>query len=96
VGKAAAHWAVANYRDSFKLYACSGLLFNHESTLRPRRFVTRKIVAGAVDIANRRVDRLKLGDLSTVRDWGWAEEYVLAMWLMLQQPTPEDYVIHIG
>ena len=96
VGKAAAHWAVANYRDSFNLYACSGLLFNHESALRPRRFVTRKIVAGVVDIANRRADRLKLGDLSIVRDWGWAEEYVLAMWLMLQQAEPADYVIATG
>jgi GDPmannose 4,6-dehydratase len=96
VGKAAAHWAVANYRDSFRLYACSGLLFNHESTLRPRRFVTRKIVAGAVDIAKRRSDRLTLGDLSIVRDWGWAEEYVVAMWLMLQQAAPADYVIATG
>ena len=96
VGKAAAHWAVANYRDSFNLYACSGLLFNHESALRPRRFVTRNIVAGVVDIANRRADRLKLGDLSIVRDWGWAEEYVLAMWLMLQQAEPADYVIATG
>ena len=96
VGKAAAHWAVANYRDSFRLYACSGLLFNHESTLRPRRFVTRKIVAGVVDIASRRADRLKLGDLSIVRDWGWAEEYVHAMWLMLQQAEPADYVIATG
>ncbi len=96
VGKAAGHWAVANYRDAYQLFACSGLLFNHESPLRPRRFVTRKIVAGAVDIANRRADRLQLGDLAIVRDWGWAEEYVAAMWMMLQQDKPRDYVIATG
>ena len=96
VGKAAGHWAVANYRDAYKLFACSGLLFNHESPMRPRRFVTRKIVAAAVDIANRRAERLALGDLSIVRDWGWAEEYVAAMWLMLQQSRPADYVIATG
>ncbi len=96
VGKAAGHWAVANYRDAYKIFACSGLLFNHESPLRPRRFVTRKIVAGAVDIANRRADRLQLGDLAIVRDWGWAEEYVAAMWMMLQQDEPRDYVIATG
>jgi GDPmannose 4,6-dehydratase len=96
VGKAAGHWAVANYRESFDLYACSGLLFNHESTLRPRRFVTRKIAAGVADIAGGRADRLKLGQLDIVRDWGWAEEYVAAMWLMLQQGTPADYVIATG
>jgi GDPmannose 4,6-dehydratase len=96
VGKAAAHWAVANYRDAYKLYACSGLLFNHESALRPRRFVTRKIVASAVEIANRRAERLKLGNLAIVRDWGWADEYVEAMWRMLQQDAPDDYVIATG
>lgn len=96
VGKAAAHWAVANYRESYGLFACSGILFNHESPLRPRRFVTRKVVAGAVAIKRGAAKDLRLGDLSIQRDWGWAEEYVQAMWLMLQQESPRDYVIATG
>jgi GDPmannose 4,6-dehydratase len=96
VGKAAAHWAVANYRESYGLFACSGILFNHESPLRPRRFVTRKVVAGAIAIKRGEAKDLRLGDLSIQRDWGWAEEYVEAMWLMLQQDNPRDYVIATG
>lgn len=93
--KAAAHWTVANYRDAYGLYACSGILFNHESPLRPERFVTRKIVRGAVRIA-REGGQLHLGDLSVSRDWGWAPEYVDAMWRMLQQDAPDDYVVATG
>lgn len=93
--KAAAHWTVANYRDSYGLYACSGILFNHESPFRPERFVTRKIVRGAVRIA-REGGELQLGDLGVHRDWGWAPEYVDAMWRMLQDDTPNDYVVATG
>lgn len=96
VAKAAAFWEVANYRESYGLYACSGILFNHESPLRPERFVTRKVVAGACRIAQGSKEKLVLGDLSIRRDWGWAPEYVKAMWLMLQQAAPEDYVIATG
>lgn len=94
--KAAAHWAVANYREAYGLKACTGILFNHESPLRPARFVTRKIVAGAVRIARAGGGELRLGDLSVSRDWGWAPEYVDAMWRMLQRDTPSDYVIATG
>lgn len=93
--KAAAHWTVANYRDPYGLHACSGILFNHESPLRPERFVTRKIVRGALRIAAEGGE-LHLGDLSVHRDWGWAPEYVDAMWRMLQADTPKDYVIATG
>jgi GDPmannose 4,6-dehydratase len=96
VAKAAAHWEVANYREAYGLFACSGILFNHESPLRPERFVTKKIVATAVRIANGEPVRLRLGDLSVERDWGWAPEYVAAMWAMLQLPAPEDLVIATG
>lgn len=96
VAKAAAYWQVANYRDAYGLYACSGILFNHESPLRPDRFVTQKIVKAAVRIANGAEESLKLGRLDIQRDWGWAPEYVDAMWRMLQQSTPRDYVIATG
>ena len=96
VAKASAHWAVANYREAYGLYACTGILFNHESPLRPLRFVTRKVVAAACRIAAGSDERLKLGNLDIERDWGWAPEYVQAMWLMLQQPTAEDFVIATG
>jgi GDPmannose 4,6-dehydratase len=96
VAKAAAHWEVANYCEAYSLFACTGILFNHESPLRPERFVTRKIVAGACRIAAGSKERLSLGDLSIQRDWGWAPEYVEAMWLMLQQPTAQSYVIATG
>ena len=94
--KAAAHWAIANYRDGYGLWACSGILFNHESPLRPERFVTRKIVAAARRIANGSDEHLRLGTLSIVRDWGWAPEYVDAMWRMMQRDTPRDYVVATG
>ncbi len=94
--KAAAHYAVANYREAYGLFASTGILFNHESPLRPRRFVTRKIVSAAVRIATGSGERLKLGNLDIHRDWGWAPEYVDAMWRILQHPTPEDFVIATG
>lgn len=96
VGKAAAYWAVANYRESYELFACSGILFNHESPLRPARYVTQKIVRGAADIAEGKAERLTLGNLSVARDWGWAPEYVDAMWRMLNHDRPEDFVIATG
>jgi GDPmannose 4,6-dehydratase len=94
--KAAAHFEVANYREAYGLFACSGILFNHESPLRPERFVTRKIVAAASRIAAGSGETLKLGNLRVHRDWGWAPEYVDAMWRMLQREAPADYVIATG
>lgn len=94
--KAAAHYAVANYREAYDLFACSGILFNHESPLRPPRFVTRKIVTTAVRIAKGSDERLQLGNLNIKRDWGWAPEYVEMMWLMLQQEHADDFVIATG
>lgn len=94
--KAAAHWQVANYREAYKLFACTGILFNHESPLRPGRFVTRKIVAAAARISQGSSERLPLGNLKVWRDWGWAPEYVDAMWRMLQQDVPDDFVIATG
>jgi GDPmannose 4,6-dehydratase len=94
--KAAAHYSVANYRDAYGLFACTGILFNHESPLRPARFVTRKIVSTAVRIANGSKEALKLGNLHICRDWGWAPDYVNAMWKMLQQSRPHDFVVATG
>lgn len=96
VAKAAAFWQVTNYREAYQMFACSGLLFNHESPLRPERFVTRKIVKVACDIARGSDQKLKLGNISVRRDWGWAPEYVQAMWMVLQQETPDDYIIATG
>jgi GDPmannose 4,6-dehydratase len=96
VSKAAAHWFVDGYRKGYGLYACSGICFNHESPLRNTRFVTQKIVRAAVDIKQGAARRLTLGNISIVRDWGWAPEYVDAMWRMLQQTEPSDYVIATG
>ncbi len=96
VAKAAAFWEVANYREAYGLFACSGILFNHESPLRPERFVTQKIVAAACRIAAGSDEKLKLGNTSVQRDWGWAPEYVEAMWLMLQQDRPEDFIVATG
>jgi GDPmannose 4,6-dehydratase len=96
VAKAAAIWEVANYREAYDLFACSGILFNHESPLRPERFVTRKVIAAACRIANGAKETVRLGDLGIARDWGWAEEYVEAMWRMLQQQEPDDYVVATG
>jgi len=94
--KAAAHYAVANYRDAYGLFACTGILFNHESPLRPERFVTKKIVSTAVRISRGSNERLKLGNLQISRDWGWAPDYVEAMWRILQRPIADDYVIATG
>jgi len=96
VAKATAFWEVANYREAYGIFACSGILTNHESPLRPTRFVTRKIVSSAVRIAAGTGEKLRLGNISICRDWGWAPEYVEAMWLMLQQNAPDDYVIATG
>ena len=96
VAKAAAFWQVANYREAYGLFACSGILFNHESPLRPERFVTQKIVRSACRIAKGSDEILNLGNLDIHRDWGWAPEYVEAMSKMLQQEVPRDYVIATG
>jgi len=96
VAKATAHWLVANYRAAYGLHASTGVLFNHESPLRPERFVTRKIVNAAVRIARGERSRLTLGNMRIKRDWGWAPEYVEAMWKILQQPNGDDFVIATG
>lgn len=93
VAKATAFWEVANYREAYNLFSCTGILFNHESPLRPERFVTQKIVKSACRIAAGSNEKLHLGNISIARDWGWAPEYVEAMWLMLQQEQADDYVI---
>jgi GDPmannose 4,6-dehydratase len=96
VAKSSAYWLVNNYREAYGLFACTGVLFNHESPLRPERFVTQKIVRAVKRIAQGSTEKLKLGRLDIARDWGWAPEYVEAMWLMLQQEKPHDYVIATG
>lgn len=96
VAKAAAHFEVVNYREAYNLYACNGILFNHESPLRPARFVTRKIVSAVCRIAKGSKERLRLGNIEVARDWGYAPEYVEAMWAMLQCGAPEDFVIATG
>jgi GDPmannose 4,6-dehydratase len=96
VAKATAFWEVANYREAYGLFACSGILFNHESPLRPERFVTQKIIAAACRIAAGQQDKLFLGNIDIERDWGWAPDYVEAMFLMLQQNASDDYVIATG
>jgi GDPmannose 4,6-dehydratase len=96
VAKATAFWEVANYREAYGLFACSGILFNHESPLRPERFVTKKVVSTASRIARGSGEQLCLGNINIWRDWGWAPEYVEAMYLMLQQEQPADYVIATG
>ena len=96
VAKVCAHNLVANYRDAYRMHASTGILFNHESPLRPERFVTRKIVMAACRIAAGDRAPLRLGNLDIHRDWGWAPEYVEVMWRMLQQDRPDDYVIATG
>lgn len=96
VAKASAFWLVQNYREAYGLHACTGILFNHESPLRPLRFVTQKIISTARRIANGSPERLQLGRLDIARDWGWAPEYVGAMHRMLQHPTPLDVLIATG
>jgi GDPmannose 4,6-dehydratase len=94
--KASAYWMLRNYREAYGLFACTGILFNHESPLRPERFVTQKIILAASRIANGSQARLELGNIDICRDWGWAPDYVEAMWMMLQNEVPEDYVISTG
>jgi GDPmannose 4,6-dehydratase len=96
VAKATAFWEVANYREAYNIFACTGILFNHESPLRSERFVTQKIVKAATRIAAGNTETLRLGNTSIARDWGWAPEYVEAMWLMLQQDAPDDFVVATG
>jgi len=96
VAKTAAYGLVNNYRESYGLYACTGILFNHESQLRPERFVTQKIIKAASFISKNLDTKLSLGNISIYRDWGWAPEYIEAMWLMLQREKPEDFVIATG
>lgn len=96
VAKAAAYWLVANYREAYGLHASTGILFNHESPLRPARFVTRKIVATACRISKGSKETLTLGNLNIRRDWGWAPEYVEAMWRMLQCKGGDDFIIATG
>jgi GDPmannose 4,6-dehydratase len=96
VAKAAAFWQVANYREAYSIFACSGILFNHESPLRPERFVTKKITSAARRIARGELRELRLGNIEVQRDWGWAPEYVQAMYLMLEQSKPDDFVIATG
>jgi GDPmannose 4,6-dehydratase len=96
VAKLYAYWSIVNYREAYKLYACNGILFNHESPLRDKVFVTRKIVRAVVRIQKGLQEKLILGNLNTQKDWGFAKDYVEAMWLMLQQETPEDFVLTTG
>jgi GDPmannose 4,6-dehydratase len=96
VAKTSSHLLVANYRDAYGLFAANGILFNHESPLRPERFVTRKVTAAAARIARGDDRRLSLGRLDIVRDWGWAPEYVDAMWRIVQQDKPDDFIIATG
>jgi GDPmannose 4,6-dehydratase len=96
VAKLYAYWIIVNYREAYKMFACNGILFNHESPLRGETFVTRKITRAVAKIALGLQDKLYLGNLDAQRDWGHAKDYGEAMWLMLQQDTPEDYVIATG
>lgn len=96
VAKVYGHWITINFRESYKLFACCGILFNHESPLRGKEFVTRKITDGVARIKLGLADKLKLGNLDAQRDWGFAGDYVRAMWMMLQHEHPDDYVIATG
>ncbi|MFL0298754.1 GDP-mannose 4,6-dehydratase [Aquirufa novilacunae] len=96
VAKSSAFWQVSNYRESYDLFACSGILFNHESYFRPNRFVTQKIILSAIEIYNKKKDFFEIGNIDIVRDWGWAPEYVEAMHLILQQDKADDFIIATG
>ncbi|MGJ0507976.1 MAG: GDP-mannose 4,6-dehydratase [Methylocystis sp.] len=96
VAKLYGHWITVNYRESFGLHASSGILFNHESPLRGVEFVTRKVTQGVAQIKLGRASELRLGNIDAKRDWGHARDYVRAMWMMLQQETPDDYVVATG
>ena len=96
VAKVYAHWMTVNYREAYDMFACSGILFNHESPRRGENFVTRKVTRGVAAIVAKRSTKIRLGNLDSKRDWGHAKDYVQAMWLMLQQDKPDDYVIATG
>ena len=96
VAKVYGHWITVNYRESYDLFACSGICFNHEGPRRGKEFVTRKITDGVARIKLGLADELRLGNLDAKRDWGFAGDYVRAMWMMLQQPAPDDFVIATG
>ena len=96
VAKMYAYWITVNYREAYDMFACNGILFNHESPLRGETFVTRKITMAVARIALKKQDCLYLGNLNAQRDWGHAKDYIEAMWLMLQQDTPDDYVVATG
>lgn len=93
ISKAAGHWLAINYREAYGMFCCCGILFNHESVLRPHFYVTKKIVSAAVRISRGSNEKLVLGNVEVKRDWGYAPEYVKSMWLMLQQAEPNEYVI---
>ncbi len=96
ISKLFSHWTTINYRESYNLFACNGICFNHESPLRGDEFVTKKIINGLKDIINNKQEKIILGNLNAKRDWGYAADYVEAMWLMLQNEKPIDYVIASG
>jgi GDPmannose 4,6-dehydratase len=96
VAKLYGHWITVNYRESFGMHACSGILFNHESPLRGIEFVTRKVTDAVARIKLGLADKLSLGNIDAKRDWGHARDYVRAMWLMLQHDVPDDYVVATG
>ena len=96
VSKTSAFWLVDNYRNAYDMFICYGILFNHESPFRSQRFVTQKIISTALRISEGSQEKLELGRLDIARDWGWAQEYVEAMWLMLQQGSAEDFIIATG
>ncbi len=96
IAKACAHNLITNYREAYQLHCLTGILFNHESPLRPARFVTQKIVTSAARIRLGQLDHVQLGNLDVSRDWGWAPDYVEAMWSMLQLDDPSDFVIATG
>lgn len=96
VAKAASFWQVSTYREAYGMFACTGILANHESPLRPKRFVTQKVIEGVKSIKAGMLDKLRLGNLEVWRDWGWAPDYVKAMHLMLQAENPMDYLIASG
>ena len=96
ISKVFAHYSTQNYRSSYNMFAVSGILFNHESPLRGEEFVTRKIIIGLIKILKKEIEFFELGNLYAKRDWGYAKEYVEAMWKMLQQKKPDDYVISTG
>tara|TARA_B100000963_G_scaffold359259_1_gene386030 strand:+ start:870 stop:1829 length:960 start_codon:yes stop_codon:yes gene_type:complete len=96
VSKAAAYWLIKIYREKYNIYCCTGILFNHESPLRSKEFVTKKIVDTALKIKRKKGVKLKLGNVDIFRDWGWAPDYIKAIWLMMQRTKPKDFIIGSG